>query len=36
MNRHEAATSVKRFVITAGYPYASDNSTDTIKVVERK
>jgi len=25
-----------RFVITAGYPYASDNSTDTIKVVERK
>ena len=26
----------KRFVITAGYPYASDNSTDTIKVVERK
>jgi len=36
VNRHEAASSVKRFVITAGYPYASDNSTDTIKVVERK
>lgn len=36
VTRHEAATAVKRFVITAGYPYASDNSTDTIKVVERK
>jgi pyruvate kinase len=36
VNRHEAASSVKRFVVTAGYPYASDNSTDTIKVVERK
>ncbi len=36
VNRHEAASTIKRFVITAGYPYASDNSTDTIKVVERK
>jgi pyruvate kinase len=36
VTRHEAASSIKRFVITAGYPYASDNSTDTIKVVERK
>jgi len=36
VSRHEAASSVKRFVITAGYPYASDNSTDTIKVVEKK
>ncbi len=36
VNRHEAASNTKRFVITAGYPYASDNSTDTIKVVERK
>jgi pyruvate kinase len=36
VGRHEAATGIKRFVITAGYPYASDNSTDTIKVVERK
>jgi pyruvate kinase len=36
VNRHEAASSIRRFVITAGYPYASDNSTDTIKVVERK
>jgi pyruvate kinase len=36
VTRHEAASGVKRFVITAGYPYASDNSTDTIKVVERK
>lgn len=36
VSRHEAASHVKRFVITAGYPYASDNSTDTIKVVERK
>ncbi len=36
VNRHEAASIFKRFVITAGYPYASDNSTDTIKVVERK
>ncbi|HOZ26592.1 MAG TPA: pyruvate kinase alpha/beta domain-containing protein, partial [Hyphomonadaceae bacterium] len=36
VNRHEAASNIKRFVITAGYPYASDNSTDTIKVVERK
>lgn len=36
VSRHEAASSFKRFVITAGYPYASDNSTDTIKVVERK
>jgi pyruvate kinase len=36
VNRHEAASGIKRFVITAGYPYASDNSTDTIKVVERK
>jgi hypothetical protein len=36
VNRHEAASGVKRFVITAGYPYASDNSTDTIKVVEKK
>ncbi len=34
--RHEASTGMDRFVITAGYPYASDNSTDTIKVVERK
>ncbi|MEP7211394.1 MAG: pyruvate kinase alpha/beta domain-containing protein, partial [Alphaproteobacteria bacterium] len=36
VNRHEAASTFRRFVITAGYPYASDNSTDTIKVVERK
>lgn len=36
VTRHEAASGVKRFVITAGYPYATDNSTDTIKVVERK
>ncbi|MBI1360153.1 MAG: pyruvate kinase [Alphaproteobacteria bacterium] len=36
VTRHESASSFKRFVITAGYPYASDNSTDTIKVVERK
>ncbi len=36
VSRHEAASSFKRFVITAGYPYASDNATDTIKVVERK
>ena len=36
VSRHEAASAFKRFVITAGYPYASDNSTDTIKVVERK
>lgn len=36
VSRHEAASGIKRFVITAGYPYASDNSTDTIKVVERK
>jgi pyruvate kinase len=36
VSRHEAANGVKRFVITAGYPYASDNSTDTIKVVEKK
>lgn len=33
--RHEAAPTVSRFVITAGYPWVSDNSTDTIKVVER-
>src|SRR5262249_19670360 len=31
VSRHEAASTMKRFVITAGYPYASDNSTDTIK-----
>ncbi|MDZ4762294.1 MAG: pyruvate kinase [Alphaproteobacteria bacterium] len=36
VNRHEAASAVRRFVITAGYPWSSDNSTDTIKVVERK
>jgi pyruvate kinase len=36
VNRHEAASTIKRFVITAGWPYATDNSTDTIKVVERK
>ncbi|HEV7691485.1 MAG TPA: pyruvate kinase [Hyphomonadaceae bacterium] len=36
VNRHEAASNIKRFVITAGWPYATDNSTDTIKVVERK
>ncbi|MEZ6028718.1 MAG: pyruvate kinase [Hyphomonadaceae bacterium] len=36
VSRHEAANSIKRFVITAGYPYATDNSTDTIKVVEKK
>jgi pyruvate kinase len=36
VNRQEAASAIKRFVITAGYPYASDNSTDTIKVVEKK
>jgi pyruvate kinase len=36
VSRHEAASGIKRFVITAGYPYASDNSTDTIKVVEKK
>ena len=36
VNRHEASSNIKRFVITAGWPYASDNSTDTIKVVERK
>jgi pyruvate kinase len=36
VNRHEAASGIKRFVITAGWPYASDNSTDTIKVVEKK
>jgi len=34
--RHEAASAFNRFVITAGYPYASNNSTDMIKVVERK
>ncbi len=34
--RHEASSGMDRYVITAGYPYASDNSTDTIKVVERK
>lgn len=34
--KHEASGGMDRFVITAGYPYASDNSTDTIKVVERK
>jgi len=36
VGRHEAASSVDRFVITAGYPWVSDNSTDTIKVVEKK
>src|SRR5262249_28103513 len=36
VTRHEAASVFKRFVITAGYPYAVNNSTDTIKVVERK
>jgi pyruvate kinase len=36
VNRHEAASGIKRFVITAGWPYATDNSTDTIKVVEKK
>jgi hypothetical protein len=36
VTRHEAANHIPRFVITAGYPYASDNSTDTIKVVERR
>ena len=36
VTRHEASSGMDRFVITAGYPYASDNSTDTIKVVERK
>jgi pyruvate kinase len=36
VSRHEAASGVQRFVITAGYPYASDNSTDTIKVVEKR
>jgi pyruvate kinase len=36
VSRHESASAFRRFVITAGYPYASDNSTDTIKVVERK
>jgi pyruvate kinase len=33
--RHEAASGLKRFVVTAGYPWSADNSTDTIKVVER-
>jgi pyruvate kinase len=36
VSRHEAASNVGRFVITAGYPYVSDNSTDTIKVVEKR
>ena len=36
VTRHEAASGVQRFVVTAGYPYHSDNSTDTIKVVERR
>jgi pyruvate kinase len=36
VNRHEAASGIRRFVITAGYPWVADNSTDTIKVVERK
>jgi pyruvate kinase len=34
--RHEKASSFNRFVITAGYPWSSDNATDTIKVVEKK
>jgi pyruvate kinase len=34
--RHDAAASFERFVMTAGYPWVSDNSTDTIKVVERR
>lgn len=34
--RHEAASAMQRFVITAGYPWTSDNSTDTIKVVEKR
>jgi len=36
VSRHEAASGVRRFVVTAGYPYVSDNSTDTIKVVEQR
>jgi pyruvate kinase len=36
VTRHEAASGVQRFVVTAGYPYHSDNSTDTIKVVDRR
>jgi pyruvate kinase len=36
VSRHEAASAVDRFVITAGYPWVSDNSTDTVKVVEKK
>jgi pyruvate kinase len=36
VTRHEAASGVQRFVITAGYPYHTDNSTDTIKVVEKR
>jgi pyruvate kinase len=34
--RHEKASTFSRFVITAGYPWSSDNATDTIKVVEKK
>jgi pyruvate kinase len=34
--RHEKASTFNRFVITAGYPWSSDNATDTIKVVEKK
>ena len=33
VTRHEAANPIKLFVISAGYPYASHNSTDTTKVV---
>ncbi|MBI1339365.1 pyruvate kinase [bacterium] len=36
VNRHEAASAIDRFVVTAGYPWVEDNSTDTIKVVERR
>jgi pyruvate kinase len=35
VGRHEAVAHYPRFVVTAGYPWTSDNSTDTIKVVER-
>jgi pyruvate kinase len=35
VERHEAVSHYPRFVVTAGYPWTSDNSTDTIKVVER-
>lgn len=36
VSRHEAAGRMSRFVVTAGYPWVSDNSTDTVKVVEKR